>query len=83
MRLQALRDLGQSVWLDDLDRRLLAGGELARLIEAGVPGGGGRGAPMSGSTTSTPTGAPRTTSPSARSTCSTIRCCASRWRSST
>ena len=38
MRLDVLRDHGQSVWLDDLDRRLLADGELARLIEAGVSG---------------------------------------------
>jgi transaldolase len=38
MQLDVLRDHGQSVWLDDLDRRLLASGELARLIEAGVTG---------------------------------------------
>ena len=33
-------------------------------------------------TTSTPTGAPRTTSPSGRSICTTIRCSSGRWRSS-
>jgi transaldolase len=38
MQLDVLRDQGQSVWLDDLDRRLLESGELARLIDAGVTG---------------------------------------------
>jgi len=31
--LRALRDLGQSVWLDDIRRDLLTGGGLARLVE--------------------------------------------------
>jgi transaldolase len=38
MRLDALHQHGQSVWLDDLDRPLLDSGEFARLIEAGVTG---------------------------------------------
>ena len=33
-----LHDLGQSLWLDNLERRWLASGELARRIEAGVRG---------------------------------------------
>ncbi len=32
-RVRELQTFGQSVWLDHLDRRLLAGGELTRLIE--------------------------------------------------
>ncbi|MCC6198305.1 MAG: transaldolase, partial [Burkholderiales bacterium] len=33
-----MRERGQSAWLDDLDRGLLASGELARLIAAGITG---------------------------------------------
>src|SRR5579875_3017932 len=36
--LSQLVALGQSCWLDDLSRRLLASGELARLVEQGVRG---------------------------------------------
>ncbi|MDA1097263.1 MAG: transaldolase, partial [Chloroflexi bacterium] len=32
--LQALRDQGQSFWIDSIDRRLVTGGELRRLIVA-------------------------------------------------
>lgn len=37
-RIQLLAALGQSVWLDAIDRHLLDTGELAHLIEAGVSG---------------------------------------------
>lgn len=37
-RLQAVRDLGQSIWLDYIRRALLTSGELQALIEAGVSG---------------------------------------------
>ncbi|MFA5941956.1 MAG: transaldolase [Sinimarinibacterium sp.] len=37
-RIELLATLGQSVWLDAIDRRLLDTGELARLIDEGVSG---------------------------------------------
>lgn len=37
-RLAALATVGQSCWLDDLSRRMLADGELKRLVEQGVTG---------------------------------------------
>jgi len=41
-----LRDLGQSVWLDGMDRRLLAGDGLAQLIRLGIGGVTGNPAPF-------------------------------------
>jgi len=38
-RLEALRSLGQSIWLDFIQRSMLEGGELARLVERDGVGG--------------------------------------------
>jgi transaldolase len=35
---ERLRAVGQSVWIDDLTRQMIAGGQLARLLEQGVTG---------------------------------------------
>ncbi len=37
-RIRATLNLGQSIWLDYIDRRLLTGGELKRLVDIGVRG---------------------------------------------
>jgi len=37
-RVKATLNLGQSIWLDYIDRRLLTGGELKRLVDIGVRG---------------------------------------------
>lgn len=37
-RIHELYDLGQSVWCDNLSRRMIDSGELARLMDAGVAG---------------------------------------------
>jgi transaldolase len=37
-RMQALHQIGQSIWLDYIERRMVQSGELQRLIDAGVTG---------------------------------------------